>query len=430
MELKSTEHGPPAKRPKQEASHTLAGGTSAGPASSSISAGIKTILSLRRHNEETAVTLREGELIVFGRDANAETFSEYTLPAHISGLNLVAKFFTTPDKRQSKCHAVIWFHASTVHMRALHQGSVPPKNQLRVQRVSLPSPGWETVFEKNVPVPEGTAGDCSMPLDTNYLCVASESEFWLKVEWRFRELLCFACSPARAPLPEAGSEVVAVQTACNWGHTVDILWGGTLKDLTKDLLKPTRRLLFAGHADATDSNGGKTLGLTSPGGVILAALPPADAVAALLVKSSPLHGGLLELAYLDGCESEPLGRKCHQAGINVVMCWRTRVSDPAARDFAVRFFRCVANGDSYKDAFSNAVQHVATAVDNRGRIMYCFRDPPRRSTPAAAAAAAAAPPLPPPPPGAPCGVPLLLLEDGSEWTATAAGGNVVVPATP
>jgi hypothetical protein len=300
-------------------------------------------------------------------------------------------------------------------MRALHQGSVPPKNQVRVKRESLPSPGWETAFEKNVPVPEGVAGDWPMPWDATYLCVDHETKNWLKLEWSFRQLFCFACSPARAPLPEAGSEVVAVQMACNWGHTVDIRWGGSLKDLANDLRKPTRRFLFAGHADARDPNGGKTLGLTLPGGVLLE--PPADAVAAELVKSSPSNGGLLELAYLDGCESEPLGRKCHQADIDFVMCWRTRVLDPGARDFAVRFFQSVAAGDSYEEAFGKAVHHVANAVDKLGRIMYCLRGPPP-----------AAQPRPPLPPGAPMGVPLLLLKDGRELTATAAGDVVGVGA--
>ena len=44
-------------------------------------------------------------------------------------------------------------------------------------------------------------------------------------------------------------------------------WGGRAETIISDLSnRPTKRLLFAGHADAPSGTGGLSLGFTAPGG--------------------------------------------------------------------------------------------------------------------------------------------------------------------
>ena len=190
--------------------------------------------------------------------------------------------------------------------------------------------------------------------------------------------------------------------ACPWGDDqVMLSWGGRAESLLAELRKrPTRRLLFAGHADApsplrrlTSSSSTHTcsrerlLGFTHPGGRI--APFDTDAFVGMLShffpgSASPLirqnacnatagfnegsedsvggggsgarSGGslptadtvllpfkVLQLIFLNGCHSEVLARKLYERGAEVVVCWRTACRDDAARLFSVRFFRALAS---------------------------------------------------------------------------------------
>ena len=169
-----------------------------------------------------------------------------------------------------------------------------------------------------------------------------------------RSLLIVACSPTISPLQNALSEANEVATLCS--GVVEVKHGGPANALRTLLERPTRRWLFAGHADASSPGGDtslpKTLGFTLPDGG-LEVVPPED-LAAILRLATPSHGGCLELVVLNGCCSEPLGRAAHNAGVPTVVCWETRVWDPAARIFTRAFFTALENGRSAADAFDDA----------------------------------------------------------------------------
>jgi len=148
-----------------------------------------------------------------------------------------------------------------------------------------------------------------------------------------RSLLIVACSPTVSPLPHALSEANEVAAKCS--GVVEVKIGGTANELCTLLQRPTRRWLFAGHADAPSPGGDtslpKTLGFTHPDGR-LEVVRPEDLVT-IIGLATPSHGGCLELVVLNGCCSEPLGRAAHNAGVPSVVCWQTQVWDPAARIF-------------------------------------------------------------------------------------------------
>ena len=81
-----------------------------------------------------------------------------------------------------------------------------------------------------------------------------------------RSLLIVACSPTISPLPHALSEANEVAALCS--GLVEVKLGGTANELSILLQRPTRRWLFAGHADASSPGGNrslpKTLGFTLP----------------------------------------------------------------------------------------------------------------------------------------------------------------------
>lgn len=134
---------------------------------------------------------------------------------------------------------------------------------------------------------------------------------------------------------------------------MEIRHGGTADDLRKQLqAAPTRRFLFSGHADANDPSGsGHTLGFTKPGGGDLELVRSMD-VASVLGQHAASG---LEFCFLNGCDSLELGRAVVAAGVPTVVCWRTKVFDPAARMFAKALFEALALGRTYREAFGSAV---------------------------------------------------------------------------
>jgi len=190
-----------------------------------------------------------------------------------------------------------------------------------------------------------------------------------------RELLVFVCSPNVSTLANALPEAQEVKATCQ--GVVEIKNGGTAQELRQQLLAvPTRRFLFTGHADASDPSGaGHTLGFTKPGGG-LELVNRAD-IASVLGRhgATALSGVRLELAFLNGCCSEELGRAAITAGVPTVVCWRTLAWDPAARLFAKTYFEAIAReGVDYRRAFAEAVSalrlvtHVNPAARHQAAV--------------------------------------------------------------
>ena len=180
-----------------------------------------------------------------------------------------------------------------------------------------------------------------------------------------RDLLIWPCSPLVSPLAQVGQE--ATEVALVWGNGgepgLKICWGGSAAALSKELDDPgARRFLFSGHADAP-SGGERTLGFTGPGGV-LEKIDPPQLLADLLGRyaAGSVSGGNLELVFVNGCCSLDLGKAVHAAGVRTVICWQTQAQDEPAKILAREFFRHVAFGKSYPDAFDQAVQAVKLVV--------------------------------------------------------------------
>ncbi len=135
--------------------------------------------------------------------------------------------------------------------------------------------------------------------------------------------------------------------------------GGDAERLRASLKEArVRRFLFSGHADAKVPSGGgeRSLGFTKPGGE-LETVPP-QTLAELLGEHAVGHGGALELVFLNGCNSDSLGRAVHAAGVPHVVCWQTQCADGAARIFARTFFQASAQGCTYEQAFEEAKRGV------------------------------------------------------------------------
>jgi hypothetical protein len=182
-----------------------------------------------------------------------------------------------------------------------------------------------------------------------------------------RSLLIVACSPTISPLKHALSEANKVAALCS--GAVEVKLGGTANELRLLLERPTRRWLFAGHADASspgvDTSLPKTLGFTLPDGGLELVRP--EDLATIMRLATPSHGGCLELVVLNGCCSEPLGRAAHNAGVPSVVCWKTQAEDSAARIFTLALFTALENGRSTADAFDDAKTAVM-CVTREGKI--------------------------------------------------------------
>ena len=148
------------------------------------------------------------------------------------------------------------------------------------------------------------------------------------------QLLIFRCSPAEAKLHDALPEARAVAAACAQGEITD--QNATAQQLRKELCaQSTRRLLFIGHANASDPGGaGHTLGFTAQDGGLETVR--AQDIASVLGASGTGSGGALDLCFLNGCCSEELGRAARDSGVATAVCWGTKALDPAARLFSTK----------------------------------------------------------------------------------------------
>ena len=206
-------------------------------------------------------------------------------------------------------------------------------------------------------------------------------------------LLVFACNPDReragVRLKHTLDEAVGV-SRCVAAH----IFGGTdlgcdsketrldrectLSALQSELEERRRSqqapwgFLFAGHADAIDGVGAKTLGFTSDGRLAPFEGSQQAKLARLLAEHARgVNGGALELVFLSGCDSLDLAQaiKKENAALCVV-CWETKVIDEAAYLFSRGFFRALRDQDrrlgyNYLAAFEAA----QTALESKRRPM-------------------------------------------------------------
>ena len=301
--------------------------------------------------------MSQDEYIIFGSNATEESLKEMEkvnkeamVPRALHERG-PPKFYTNhKDNAMSRCHAIIFFRDGKFYLRPL-----TTKNRLRYQ---CKGGGWVDVHEKNSAIPEGEAGDWPLPLSLQFLSVSKEKGAKpLQVDFLYKELLCFTANPNVAPL-NASREVERLKDACQWGNLIEDYHGGDMHVLKRALSTPTRRFIFIGHADVKGPDGSLRLGLTKPGGGLAEMPPPAD-VAATLAISSKVMGGMLECCFFNGCCSEELGRMTRdQADMECVVCWRTKTLNTAARAFSAHFFRRVAEGTSYEDAFRSTAKFM------------------------------------------------------------------------
>lgn len=166
------------------------------------------------------------------------------------------------------------------------------------------------------------------------------------------ELLIIVCSPHVAPLKHAGDEAVAVRTATSWGTACEHIFGTTLDELRQVLLRRrVARFLLVAHTD------GSQPALTAPGGAL-------DIIDGSLLAQMLGRNPDLKTVFINGCDSQALGRQCSDAGIECVVCWSTAVLDEAAAIFSKHFFQLVAQGESERVAFAHACHQVRTKKRN------------------------------------------------------------------
>jgi hypothetical protein len=181
--------------------------------------------------------------------------------------------------------------------------------------------------------------------------------------------------------------------------------GGTPAKLSQFLLhQRPRRFHFIGHGDV-NLGGQMVLGFTGPTGE----LQVVNHATLAGIFSPVASSDGLRLVVLNACQTEDLGMRLHQAGVPVVVCWRTSVEDTAGRIFGTAFHDACAQGISERDAFNRAAQAVRLQLrpGHNGALrasvpMFELRDPAVPADPALGYT-----PLP-----AAAGVPLLICADG------------------
>ena len=178
------------------------------------------------------------------------------------------------------------------------------------------------------------------------------------------ELLIVACSPKGLPaLPEVKREAHELQQLVS-DSTYETAASAT--DLQKLLgTVPTKRFLFCGHADAALNHGNRTLAFTSPTDGQQVLVEPTT----LSTMMGGIHKrGLLELVFLNGCNSRELGQAVADAGVPNVVCWESATCDGAAKLFSMGFFEAIQQSinqnqePSYSSAFALARSQVLAST--------------------------------------------------------------------
>ena len=181
-----------------------------------------------------------------------------------------------------------------------------------------------------------------------------------------RDLLVFYCNPKKAQLPGLDCEAHSCQEAYPRSADVRLKRNLDPEELRLELLaRPPRAFLFLGHANVA-FDGRPTLAFTNPEQEMVAVKP--EVLARMLGAFSVARGGPLEVVFLNGCESEDLGKAVHAAGVPHVVCWRTLVETRAAAVFSTAFFdAAVKHNCDYAAAFEQAKLAVE-AVPMQGKL--------------------------------------------------------------
>ena len=188
------------------------------------------------------------------------------------------------------------------------------------------------------------------------------------------DLLIFVCSPSIYPLPQALKEAEEIKATCTAWICHVTSNKATAQELRGQLSEHRpRRFLFSGHGNAPYM-GGYTLGFARPDGGALEVVGP-KLLSTLLGSQGEDSEGTLDLCFLNGCNTEALGRAAREAGVPTAVCWRTEAHDGAAKLFSTVFFKTVSVlGRTYRQAFDEAVRAVRleTAVSASGTHMPKF----------------------------------------------------------
>jgi hypothetical protein len=163
------------------------------------------------------------------------------------------------------------------------------------------------------------------------------------------ELLIYACSPVRYPLPAATDECINVAQVI---AAAPYPKGGTPTEF-QDALKyhSPSRVLMIGHWDFKYRQA-NTFAFTDSTGKIHVI---EDTLLARILGVAQL-----EFAFLNGCCSDTLGRKVIEQGVGYVVCWRTRVADEAAAAFSLAFFKDYKHTGDYIESFKRAALAIQT----------------------------------------------------------------------
>ena len=209
-----------------------------------------------------------------------------------------------------------------------------------------------------------------------------------------KPLLIFHCSPSSAPLLNVRPEAEDVKRA--YGDDAEAC-SGTSELLRVKLLElRPARFLFAGHANHQLDADKRTLAFVDDTGRLDVVRP--ETLVDVFRSLRERRGDVLELVFLNGCESEALGRAlCQQANVPWVVCWRTKCNDETARLFSVYFFEALGRvgaleEEPYRSAFHEAKGALMTCHMRAGILADCstaaqvpkfqFSDP-RRHAPSA-----------------------------------------------
>ena len=191
-----------------------------------------------------------------------------------------------------------------------------------------------------------------------------------------KPLLIYHCSPSKdIPLPHVRREAEEVKTAYMRPNSIQDAEAscGTSERLRQKLiLKRPALFLFAGHADTELDPGKRTLAFVDENGGIDVVRP--ETLVDVFRSLRERRGDVLELVFLNGCQSEELGRAlCEQANVPWVVCWRTKCDDEAARLFSVHFFEALGRAgaleeEPYRFAFYEAKSAVESGQKLAGTL--------------------------------------------------------------
>lgn len=217
---------------------------------------------------------------------------------------------------------------------SIHSISASSNTPLGSSAVSTLSSALGRVFGTEAPPPSSEA-DSSSAIDVSPLNVSTLPDG--------RRVLLLFCSPLKAPL-DCTAEMANLQRVGLLSVSPPPTQGGSFDDLRNALrLVQPHVLWFAGHGDARQEDGRRTLGFSSGTGEIELFDPVS--VLGELRPYLPMFGGNLECVILNACSTggcdpsrDPaetrLGDLLKQCGAPSVICWGSPADNAACAAFA------------------------------------------------------------------------------------------------